>query len=47
MTTRGREIGRPPVTTHWRWLERLLWFTAAGLLGFSVCMLSEGKIYEL
>jgi sortase A len=46
MTTRGREIMRSPVTTHWRWLERLLWLVAAGLLGFSAFMLLEGKIYQ-
>jgi len=46
MATRGREICRSPVTTHWRWMERLLWLGAAGLLGFSVFMLLEGKIYE-
>jgi sortase A len=28
-------------------LERLLWFAAAGLLGFSLFTLFEGKIYEL
>ena len=46
MTTRGREISRSPVTTHWRWVERLLWVVATGLLGFSAFMLIEGKLYE-
>jgi sortase A len=46
MATGRRGITRSPVTTHWRWLERLMWFTAAGLLGFSAFMLLEGKIYQ-
>jgi sortase A len=46
MTTRGREISRSPVTTHWRWVERLLWVVATALLGFSAFMLIEGKLYE-
>src|SRR3954453_1792019 len=47
MANRGREIRRSPVRTHWRWLEQLLWFTAAGLLGLSAFVLFEGKIYQL
>jgi sortase A len=34
-------------TNRWIWLERLLWFAAATMLGFSIFMLSEGKIYQL
>jgi LPXTG-site transpeptidase (sortase) family protein len=37
---------RSPVTPHWRWLERLLWFTAVGLLAFSAFMIFAGEIYQ-
>jgi sortase A len=46
MATRRREITRSPVTTHYRRLERLLWFTAVGLLAFSAFMIFGGKIYQ-
>jgi len=46
MATGRRGITRSPVTTHWRWLERLLWLTAVGLLAFSAFTIFEGKIYQ-
>ena len=30
-----------------RWIERLLWITAAATLGFSVFVVGEGRIYQL
>ena len=47
MTVGRREIERSPVNAHLQWLERLLWFAAVGLLGFSLFMLLQGRIYQL